>query len=168
MSPCLVNRLTSIYDQNFRLLRSRTGTFSTILERINKLNYVALIECSECSSFRGSSIVFFNWTKNLKKTFDITSTIEDINNAIIGLKSSAIDDIKKCSMILQQYDSTYFMLNTIEILVSEDDNSNVADKEVSGNGTSNPDCTENSLLQEDHLKIRLRRRNIQGMPTATK
>ena len=71
-------------------------------------------------------------------------------------------------MILQQYDSTYFMLNTIEILVSEEDNNDVADEEVSENGASNPDCTENSLLQEDHLKIRLRRRNIQGMPTATK
>ena len=42
-------------EQTFRLLRSMTGTFSTIvnftmkgiLERINELNYVASIECSE-------------------------------------------------------------------------------------------------------------------------
>ena len=39
------------------------------------------------------------------------------------------------------------MLNTIEILVSEDDNNDVADEEVSENGASNPYCTENSLLQ---------------------
>ena len=51
-------------------------------------------------------------------------------------------------MILQQYDDTYLMLNTIEILESEDDNNDVAD-EISANGASNPDCTENSLLQED-------------------
>ena len=162
-------------EQTFRLLRSMTGTFSTIvnftmkgiLERINKLNYVASIECSEDIVFPRVKRRLLQLNEESEKTFDIPSTIEEIHNAIVESKSSAIDDAKKCSMILQQYDDTYLMLNTIEILESEDDNNDVAD-EISANGASNPDFTENSLLQEDHLKMRLRRRNIQGMPTATK
>ena len=157
-------------EQTFRLLRSMTGTFSTIvsfamkgiLERINKLNYVASIECSEDIVFPRVKRRLLQQNEESEKTFDIPSTIEEIHNAIVESKSSAIDDAKKCSMILQQYDDTYLMLNTIEILVSEDDNNDVADEEVSANGASNPDCTENSSANQIAQKEYPRHANLQA------
>ena len=55
-------------------------------------------------------------------------------------------------------------ISTIEILENEDDNIDVAE-EVSSNAATNSECTDNNLLQEDLLQIRLRKMNSQGMPT---
>ena len=86
--------------------------------------------------------------RSLKKTFNIPSTIEEIHIAIVESKSS------------EQYNDTYLRLNTIEILESEDDNNDVADEEVSANGASNPDCTENSSANQIAQKEYPRHANL--------
>lgn len=162
-------------EQTFRLLRSMTGTFSTIvnftmkgiLERINKLNYVASIECSEDIVFPRVKRRLLQLNEESEKTFEIPLSIDEIHHVIVQSKSSAIDNAKKCSMTLHQYEDTFLMLeniNTIEILENEDDNIDVVE-EVSLNLTTNSECTNDDLLQEDLLQIRLQKLNSQGMPT---
>ena len=86
--------------QTFGLLWSMTGTFSAvvnftmkgILERINKLNYVASIECSEDIVFPRVKRRLLQLNEESEKTFDIPSTIEEIHHAIVKSESSAIDN----------------------------------------------------------------------------
>ena len=96
----------------------------------------------------------------------VPSSIEDLHSHIVAAKVEAIEDAKKCSMSLSNYDDSTLMMedvSTIELLENEDDNANVSELT---NSTPSIDCNvdDNTALQEDLLQIRLRKDNCQGMP----
>ena len=162
-------------EQTFRLLRSMSGTFSTmvnftlkgILERINKLNYVASIECTEEIVFPRVKRRLLQLNEESDKTLHIPSSIDEIHRCIEESKSDAIEDAKKCSMILNEYDDSALMMeniSTLEIIESEDDNADVSD-DIPTSAVNTAQCTDDALVKEDLLQIRLRKDNHHGMPT---
>ena len=90
-------------EQMFRLLRSMSGTFSTmvnftlkgILERINKLNYVASIECLEDIVFPRVKRRLLQLNEESDRTLVVPSSIKDLHSHIEAAKVEVIEDAKK-------------------------------------------------------------------------
>ena len=161
-------------EQMFRLLRSMSGTFSTIvnfslkgiLERINELNYVASIECTEEIIFPRVKRRLLQLSEESEETLLVPSSLECVHQQISLAKLEAIEDAKECSMSLPNYDDDTLMMENIsliELTENEDDNVDVPD---SANVATSMESSLNDdlALQEDLLQIRLRKQNQQGMP----
>ena len=98
-------------EQVFRLLRSMTPVFSTvidftlkgILERNHKLNYLASIESRDNIIFPRVKRRLMQLNEESDDTFNILS-LGEIETAVSDPKASAIRLAEECEMILKSYD----------------------------------------------------------------
>ena len=81
--------------------------FFGILELINKLNYVASIECTEEIVFPRIKQHLLQMSGESDDTLSVPSSLEGIRTCISKAKLMAIDDAKQCSMSLDDYNDDY-------------------------------------------------------------
>ena len=99
-------------EEKFRLLRSMTGTFSTIINftmrgimgRINKLNFISSAECSDDIVFPRVKRRLLQLKTETNETFRLPSDIIEIYACIIAAKNEAIDLAKSCNLNLTSYE----------------------------------------------------------------
>ena len=120
-------------EQMFRLLRSMTPTFSTIinfalramLERIHKINFLSSMESSNEIQFPRAKRRLLH----LNEETDATSTLpslEDITLTVKKAKEKAISDCNSCNMILKNYDDSHILHDKLIII----QNSMTSDSEI--------------------------------------
>ena len=168
-------------QQTFRLLRSMSSNFSTmvnftlkgILGRINKLNYVASIECTEEIVFPRTKKRLLQMNEESEDTLSVLQSSEEIQKCILTAKLSAIEDAKQCSMSLDDYDDRNLIIDSVNELLNDDDDD---DEDDDSNGNDAVNTSENItnisdevalLIQEDSTQIRLSKDLQNGMPTYT-
>ena len=164
-------------EQVFRLLRSMTPVFSTVinftlkgvLERIHKLNYLASIESRDDIIFPRVKRRLMQLNEESDDTFDIPS-LADIEAVVSEAKASAIRMAKECGMFLESYDDSKLAGGTSKII----ENAVVFDGEPEESGEScEPDneasedsapSTELNIIREDICVLNLRKQNSGGLP----
>ena len=126
-------------EQVFRLLRSMTPVFSTvidftlkgILERNHKLNYLASIESRDNIIFPRVKRRLMQLNEESDDTFNILS-LGEIETAVSDPKASAIRLAEECEMILKSYDDLVLAGGVSKIIK----NAIVFDQEPEENGES--------------------------------
>jgi len=130
------------YEQVFRLLRSMTPVFSTvinfslkgILERVHKLSYLAHIEASDDIIFPRVKRRLLQLNQESNKTFQ-TPSIEELNDCIFKAKQSAISMSTKCGMILDSFDDATSAKDVVTLI---DD---AKEEDTTFDAPENPDDT---------------------------
>ena len=168
----------------FRLLRSMTGTFSTIINftmrgimnRINKLNFLAATECSEEILFPRLKRRLLQLKEESEQTFILPNDIMEMYSSIIAAKHNAIEPTKNLGMELESYDDDYLIRGTEFVIEAASQAiSNMTDElddvgdisEISDEFRTNDEI---AMYQEETLsaikeKERLRKQGSIGMPT---
>ena len=127
-------------EQTFRLLRSMTPTFSTIvnftlkgiLQRLHRLNYISCIESMHELTFpRVKRKILQLNSECLISTF-AKPNLQQIEESITKAKKDAIELSTQCGMALEKYENSHIVRNTVQIT-----------EEAVRN-----DCEENSFSQE--------------------
>ena len=164
-------------EQTFRLLRSMTPTFSTIvnfsmkgvLQRIHKLNYLATVESSEEIIFPRVKRRLLQRKEESVETFKIPSLLE-IENCILEAKMEAVSIAKDCGMNLETYGDQELLFKENEAFINSavDDDQEV-DLTMSEGDNLEVDenirpLDESITLNEDISQILLSKRNSSGIP----
>ena len=98
-------------------------TLKGILERLNKLNYLASIECTEDIVFLRVKRRLLQLNKETDETLIVPSSLDEVRAQIMEAKYSAIKDAKTCSMHLDSYNDKELMMENInEIVLVETEN----------------------------------------------
>ena len=164
-------------EQIFRLLRSMTPVFSTIinftlkgiLERIHKLNYLSSIESCDEIIFPRVKKRLLQLNEESELTFQIP-TLDDLEKCVSEAKDSTMALSKRCGMVLELYDDVYIAKDTMILI----ENAIECDHEDEGNAnsSSSPDDdvemftqAEITTIKEDMTLIRLQRKSNEGLPT---
>lgn len=161
-------------EQIFRLLRSMTPVFSTIinfslkgiLERIHKLSYLSHIESCEDIIFPRVKRRLLQLNKEKEETFLIPS-IDEITTSILKAKESAISLSTECGMTLDSYDDA---TNTKDVAIIDDAIANDFEGEETALHTQeHPDdsVSESDVItiKEDLAIIKLKKSSSSGIPT---
>ena len=174
-------------EQTFRLLRSMTGNFSTIvnftlkgiLGRINKLNYVASIECTEEIVFPRTKKRLLQLNDETDDTLSIPDSMNQIRECILSAKQHAIEDAKVCKMELKDkkdYDDRRLIMHTVVDLLDGEDDDEEHGNDSNLSSDPNPALDNDStaedrdtavLIQEDIAQVRLAKKQQKGLPTYT-
>ena len=171
-------------EELFRLLRSMTSVFSTIINftmrgimsRINKLNLLSSTECSEDVIFPRVQRRLLQLKEESERTFLLPSSIDNIYNTIIEAKDEAIAQTKACGIVLDSYDDDRIIRDTEFVMEIATENDEVDDpqdlievNDESGDGRTIDEinlCQEESLAATREIEnIRLRKLSAAGMPT---
>lgn len=110
-------------EQLFRLLRSMTPTFSTmihfslkgIMDKVHKLQYVSASECDENIIFPRVKRRLLHLKEECEQTFSIPS-VEQITEEIIKAKVDAIQICRSCGMDLSSYEDKDLVKNVEKVL----------------------------------------------------
>ena len=161
-------------EQPFRLLRSMTPVFSTIinfslkgvLERIHKLNYISSIECTEEIIFPIVQRRLLQLNNETDETFLIPTLVE-VKNEIRESKKRAILLSQKCRMELNSYDDDCLVKDTTHLVEDaihhdqEDEDTNIRD------GDEEQPVAESDIAQirEDIAVIQLQKKSNTSLPT---
>ena len=111
-------------EQLFRLLRSMTPTFSTIvnftmkgiLNRMHKLQFLSSAECDETKLFPRVKRRLLQTKEESQGTLSIP-TLSDIDEAIHKAKESAIELAKACNMDINSYDDRSLLIGLEEVVM---------------------------------------------------
>ena len=162
-------------EEVFRLLRSMTSTFSTIVnfsmkgifERIHKLNYLSSMECSSDVAFPRVKRRLLQIKDESEKTFEYC-TVDDIKVYIDEAKEEAIELTKTCGMVLPSYNDEYLLEDTMRMESVINDAINV-DGEIFENDDDaqlhGGDTIDYITVQEDISNLRLAKQSSSGLPT---
>ena len=163
-------------EEIFRLLRSMTPTFSTvvnfsvkgILERIHKLNFLSSMECTEKLTFPRVQIRLLQCKDESETTFQHCQ-IDDIEREIKMAKEQANDIASSCGMCLESYEDTHLLEDVIQLFHNAIDDDG-EDEEYAENpaATTTDDSFDNIdpvLIQEDLSNLRLKKSSKPGIPT---
>ena len=88
-------------------------TLKGILERLNKLNYLASIECTEDIVFLRVKRRLLQLNKETDETLIVPSSLDEVRAQIMEAKYSAIKDAKICSMHLDSYNDKELMMENV-------------------------------------------------------
>ena len=113
-------------EEMFRLLRSITGIFSTliifslmsVIGRINKLNFISSNESSEEMMFPRVQRRLLQLKEETNKTFYLPSNINEIWSSVMEGKDDAINLAKNCNMILESFEDDRIIHDTEVIMAS--------------------------------------------------
>ena len=160
-------------EQVFRLLRSMTPVFSTvinfslkaILERIHKLSYLAHIEACDDIIFPRVKRILLQFNQETDKTFQIPS-FEELNNCILKAKQSAISMSTKCGMTLRSFDDAtsakdFTLIDDAIVNDFEDEGTSLDVQERPDETVAESDVT---TIKEDLAVLRLQKINSSGLP----
>lgn len=166
-------------EQLFRLVRSMTPIFSTIinfslkqlLERIHRLSFISSLECTDEIIFPRVQRRLLQLNEEADSTF-IVPTIEEIETTICNAKQSAIITASQCKMHLSSYDDKDLVQETT-ILVADAVENDLEDEEVCLEEDENRIEQERNLLdsstvvevREDLAVINLRKKRDSSFPT---
>lgn len=166
-------------EQVFRLLRSMTPTFSTIInfslkgisERIHKLNYLASIEACDDIIFPRVKRRLLQKNEESDETLSIP-TMNELESAISRAKVAAILTSKTCGMKMteQCYDDA-LQASDITTIIDDAVMFDHEDEEISLSTSSDHDnqnlVTTNTVssIKEDLSILRLRKTDTPGVPT---
>ena len=167
-------------EQLFRLLRSMTPVFSTIvnftlkgiLEKIHKIQYMRSTESDD-------EIVFPRLKRRLLQAKDETEDtfvapcVEEITQEIVNAKEDAIDLSKKCGIELTTYDDVC-LVKDIELVVDEavrNDDESFEDLQPEPSPMTNETIlsqAEAAAIREDLSQVKLRKATTLGLPAYEK
>ena len=165
-------------EQMFRLLRSMTPTFSTIinftlramLERIHKINFLSSMESDDSLEFPRAKRRLLHLNKETEATFTVP-TVDDITSSIKKAKHKAISICNSCCMELENYDDTILLNDKMSII----ENALIFDNEVDNNEINNneQDIAEEIVLpreeaigiKEDMIRLTLIKSKATNLPT---
>ena len=110
-------------EQMFRLLRSMTPTFSTIinftlramLKRIYKINFLSSMESEDSLEFPRAKRRLLHLNKETEATFTVP-TVDDITSSIKKAKYEAINICNNCCMEIKNYDDTILLNDKMSII----------------------------------------------------
>ena len=139
-------------EQLFRLLRSMTPVFSTIvnfslkrlLERIHRLSHISSLECTEDVIFPRLQRRLLHLNEETKDTFEVP-TLSDIETAIRASKTDAISLASECSMQLDNFEDSYLVKDTTE-LVSNAIEYDFEEKEITLHEEEPTETAENNCI----------------------
>ena len=158
-------------EQLFRLLRSMTGTFSTIvnfslkemLNRINKANFISSVECCDEIVFPRVKRRLLQLGEETEETFS-TISIEEITSCVHAAKEKAKSVTRKYGMAIDSYADDDLMRDTVTILdldlfSADDDVVSCTDTEGDGGNLdrindANVSSEEAILIKEDINRLR--------------
>lgn len=164
-------------EEIFRLARSMTSTFSTIvnfsmkgiLERMHKLNFLSTMECSNDITFPRVQRRLLQCQKEGEQTFAVFPHNE-IDTLIQGAKDEAKRMASDLGMVLQSDEDSYILSDVIHVLakaVEEDEeDEEYSEPTISTESThDDPDReSELILIQEDLVSLRLSKSSTSGLP----
>ena len=158
-------------EQTFRLLRSMTGTFSTmvnftlkgILERINKLNYISSIECTEEIIFPRVKRRLLQVNEESDETLSLP-TLEDVEKSVASAKLNSVNEAERCSIILPEYSDHYLTGDNVNFIDKIDDGSDDEEETIIVESVK---ITQEEFvtLQEDYSQIRVAKKSHKGIAT---
>ena len=140
-------------------------TLKGILERINKLNYIASIECTDEIVFPRVKRRLLQLNEESNEIHSVPSSVEEIKRNILNAKSLAIDDANRCSMSLTNYSDSSLTKYRINISVSLDDDDNDDEGVSTPTNCAQLTAEEEAILQEDYSQIRFAKNANKGMAT---
>ena len=161
----------------FRLARSMTSTFSTIvnfsmkgiLERMHKLNFLSTMECSDDIAFPRVKKRLLQCKEESEETFELFP-LHQIDTLINQAKDEAITMASKCGMLLDSFEDSYLLSGIIQILeraVDEDgEDEEYNDPADCSEAEAAPEATP-IFIQEDLTNIRLTKESGNGLPMYT-
>ena len=173
-------------EQVFRLLRSMTGTFSTIINfsmkgvigRINKLNFVSSAESSDNIMFPRVQRRLLQLNDETSETFTLPEDMASIEQCILTAKREAIEDATACQMSLESYEDEC-MVRNIEV-ISEAAMAGMREDLDRGDEIIGSDESTDGLTQEEISEAQavvvdvqedlapLRKQTTQGLPVYDK
>lgn len=167
-------------EQLFRLLRSMTPTFSTIvnfslkgiMDKIHKLQYVSASECDDNIIFPRVKRRLLHLKEESERTFSIPS-VEEMTEEIIEAKLDAIQICKSCDMDLSSYEDKDLVKNVEKVVqgaIEHDHESSESSLLEADNSSSPNEVTmtreEVVSIKEDLSVIKLRKAATSGgIPT---
>ena len=148
-----------------------TGTFSIIkgiMERINKLNFVSSIECSDDIVFPCIKRRLLQLNEESDETFQLPTDLNEIFVCISSAKAEVVDFAKGCGINLETYDDDFIVADTHSLIetVTESYNEEVDDEDEDNKTIANVALTEEEIvtLQEDLSQIWLNKNANDGLP----
>ena len=173
-------------EQVFRLLRSMTGIFSTIINfsikgiigRINKLNFVSSTESSDDIMFPRVQRRLLQLNDETSETFILPEDMASIEQCILAAKREAIEDAAACQMILDSYEDECIVMNVN--VISEAAMAGIREDLDRGEENVGSDESTEGLTQEEISEAQavvvdvqedlapLRKQSTQGLPVYDK
>ena len=164
-------------EQLFRLLRSMTPVFSTIInfsikgimERIHRLNYISSIVCTEDIIFPRVKRRLLQLNQETEKTF-LIPTMAELESAVRKAKTKAISLASECKMDLPSYDNECLIrepTHTVKDAIANDlENEDVHFPESQEEETPDEmDATHVAQITEDLAIIKLKKKSNCSFPT---
>ena len=138
-----------------------TGTFSTmvnftlkgILERINKLNYIYSIECTEEIIFPRVKRRLLQVNEESDETLSLP-TLEDVGKSVASAKLNCVNEAERCSIILPEYSDHYLTRDNVNFIDKIDDGSDDEEETIIDESVKIAQ-EEFVTLQEDYSQIRV-------------
>ena len=160
-------------EQLFRLLRSMTPTFSTIinftlhglLQKTHKLRYLSGAEACGEIEFPRAKRRLLQVKNESAETFHIP-TLVDLNKMVIISKEEALDIAKSCRIELASYSDDYLTKGRLQLAKAAEENDgeggNIEDSTIPINIV--PENIDEDV-QEDLNNLRLVKSSKSGLPT---
>ena len=157
----------------FRLARSMTSTFSTIvnfsmkgiMERMHKLNFLSSIESSDDITFPRLQKRLLQCKEETEQTFELFPH-DQINTLIYRAKAEAVGKALLCGISLPSYEDADILEDIVEVMETAISNDG-EDEEYSDFTTDqiNEQSQEEPIsVQEDLVNIRVTKENNNGLP----
>ena len=160
-------------EETFRMLRSMTPTFSTIvnfsikgiIQRIHKLNHLSSVESSESIIFPRVKRRLLQFKEKGKGTLDMDGlSLESLESVIPEAKKDAAKLCEEVGMVLERYDDMDLVCDKIVI-----ENAILQDGEEEDTSTSEVEHSyeqeEVRTIREDLSNLRLHKTSSDGLPT---
>ena len=165
-------------EQVFRLLRSMTPTFSTVvnfsmkgvLERAHKLNFLASVEASEDIIFPRAQRRLLQLKEETEETLKVPS-LDEITECIQESKREAVKRAEALGMVLPSYnDKDLLFSDNNTFLTNAFDNDLEDDLTFTDLGDSSTSCDvrpneEVVTIRDDISRIFLEKQKTSGIPT---
>lgn len=157
----------------FRLARSMTSTFSTIvnfsmkgiLERMHKLNFLSSIESSDDIEFPRLQKRLLQCEEENEQTFELFPHHE-IDNLIYRAKAEAVGQALMCGISLPSYEDSDILEDSIQVMDSaiandgeDEEYSEVSEQADGDSGEALP-----ITIQEDLVNLRVVKEKNNGLP----
>lgn len=159
-------------EETFRMLRSMTPTFSTIvnfsikgiIQRIHKLNHLSSVESSESITFPRVQRRLLHFKEEGKETLSMYDlSLESLESLIAEAKNDAVKLCEEVGMVLEGYDDMDLVCHEIAI-----ENAILNDGEeedtVTSEGEHRYEQEEVRTIKEDLSNIRLHKTSSDGLP----
>ena len=163
-------------EEIFRLARSMTSTFSTIvnfpmkgmLERMHKLNFLSTMECANEITFPRVKRRLLQCKEESEETFLLFPRSE-IDKIIQRAKEEAKKIATKCGMVLKSYDDAFILSEVVHVLdkaVEEDEeDEDYTEAIVTRDNDTNEENNDLMIeIQEDLVSLRLAKTSSDGLP----